>query len=461
MKKKSLVFFLILCLSSCATFYEVNYDFNREFEQGDLDRAIKTLRDDKRSAKGTTRFLYFANNGLLLSMTGKYNESNDYLERAYLFGEDFRVNYTAEFASYLTNPQVTVYRGEDHEHLMVLYYKALNFLKQERYEEALVECRRLNIRLQQLSDRYTSESKFQRDAFIHNLMGIIYQASGDWNNAFIAYRNAVEIYEADYSRLFGLPVPDQLKKDVITAAQMTGFEEEAAFFRNKFNMLDFKVERPDGELVFFWHNGLTPVKDEISINFAVTPGGNGMFVFDSGQGAMSFPFHVNDQHDRQDLRDLEVFRVAFPRYVERPAYYSKASIRLDSAQYALETGQDVNAIAFYSLQQRMLTEFSKTLLRAALKKAAEHSLRKEDKTWGAVLGMVNAMTEKADTRNWQTLPHSICYARVPLREGRNTTTFATTTSGGNSDEHTFTYTVKRGQTLFHTFSSLESLPPKY
>src|SRR3546814_7467610 len=42
-------------------------------------------------------------------------------------------------------------------------------------EEALAECRRVNIRLQQLSDKYHSERKYQRDAFIHNLMGIIYQ----------------------------------------------------------------------------------------------------------------------------------------------------------------------------------------------------------------------------------------------------------------------------------------------
>ncbi len=83
-----------------------------------------------------------------------------------MFGEDYHINYLNEAASYLTNPNFTVYRGEDHEHLMVLYFKAINFLKLNRPEEALVECRRLSIRLNQLSDKYVSEQKFQRDAFI-------------------------------------------------------------------------------------------------------------------------------------------------------------------------------------------------------------------------------------------------------------------------------------------------------
>jgi uncharacterized protein len=460
MRSSSILFLLMLC-AACASFYEVHYDFNREFEQGKVDQALKTLRDDKRSAKGSSRFLYFVNNGLLLSMMGKYNESNDYFERAYLFGEDYRVNYAHEIASYLTNPQVTVYRGEDHEHLMLLYYKAMNFLKQNRYEEALVECRRLNIRLQQLSDKYNSGEKFQRDAFIHNLMGIIYQASGDWNNAFIAYRNALEIYETDYERMFKLKAPEQLKADLITAAEMTGFTNEAEYYRQEFSMFDFKKPAGDAELIYFWHNGLSPIKDEYNLTFVVNRNSDDLFVFDNKNLGLAFPFSVNNKDDRMHLSDLEVFRVAFPRYVDRPVYHQSAYIKLDSAIYPLQLTEDVNQIAFHSLRQRMTLEFSKTLLRAALKKSAEYALRKEDKTWGALLGMVNAVTEKADTRNWQTLPSEIYYARIPLNSGKNVTRFTTQGISGVEAHYSYTYHVKKGETLFHTFTSLEALPARY
>ena len=179
LKKTLLIGLTMVLFSACASFYEVSYDFNREFEQGNIDRALEQLQSDKHYAKSNVKFLYYTNTGLLLSMKGQYEESNKYFEKAYLFGEDFKVNYATEIASYFTNPMITVYRGEDHEHLLPLYYKAINYLKMSQYEDALVECKRLNIRLQQLSDKYKSPQKFQRDAFIHNLMGIIYQASGD------------------------------------------------------------------------------------------------------------------------------------------------------------------------------------------------------------------------------------------------------------------------------------------
>lgn len=448
----------MVLFSACASFYEVSHDFNREFEHGNIDRAFEQLQKDPQFNKTRTKLLYYLNSGLLLSMKGEYAESNKFFEKAFLFGEDFKVNYPAEIASYFTNPMISVYRGEDHEHLLPLYYKAINFLKMTQYEEALVECRRLNIRLQQLSDKYKSTDRFQRDAFIHNLMGIIYQASQDWNNAFIAYRNAYEIYEEDYSRLFGMHAPDQLKKDLLVSALKTGFTDEFTFYKAKFDWLDFKVEPREAELVFFWHNGLGPVKDEWSINFAIDHKNDNAFVFRNENIPIVFPYSVDSKQDRIDLKELEMFRVAFPKYVERPTYFSSAAIEVSDITYELQLAEDINKVAFKSLQERMALEFSKSLLRAALKKAAEKSARKEDKGFGALVGVMNAMTEKADTRNWQTLPHSIFYARVPLKEGENEIQFVLQTPEGGRDAHPFSYTTVKNQTLFHTFSSLESLP---
>lgn len=462
LKKSIIIVTLMMLVSACASFYEVSTSFNEQFENGNIDQALTELKSDKQYQKSNVQFLYYLNLGLLRSMKGDYVKSNKAFERAYLFGEDYKVNYLAEAASYLTNPTITVYRGEDHEHLMPLYYKALNFLKMNQYEEALVECRRLNIRLQQLSDKYKNPKKYQRDAFIHNLMGIIYQANGDWNNAFIAYRNALEIYDEDYTTMFNLSAPDQLKKDLLISAWHMGFMEEYNTFRDKFGWSDFDpAKQPDADLVFFWHNGLGPVKSEWSINFAITGGPENLFVLENEGQTMSFPFQVYDKDERSSLSDLRMFRVAFPKYVERPLYFNRGEIMTAGQTYPLQVAEDINQIAFKSLQDRMALEFSKTLIRAALKKAAEESLRKESKGWGAVLGAVNAFTEKADTRNWQTLPHSIAYTRVPLQEGSNETSLTLTTPDGRDSNYSFTYTVKKGQTLFHTFTSLEAKPANY
>lgn len=443
-------------LAGCATYYQKQFDFNSEFEHGNLEKALEALKRREADGTGKTRFLYNVNKGLLLSILGKYEESNSYFENAFLFGEDYRINYLAEASTYFTNPNVTAYRGEDHEHLMVLYFKAVNFLKMNKPQEALVECRRLNIRLNQLNDKYVSPDKFQRDAFIHMLMGIIYQSTADYNNAFIAYRNAMDVYENDYSKMFGMSAPLQLKIDLLNTASWTGFRDEFEKYKTQFAMQDFEAVRPEAELVFFWHNGLGPVKDEWSVNFAINAGSANTMIFSNGDMHFSFPYVVNDAKDRAELSKLEVFRVAFPRYRERELYFRSAKITADSIDYTLELAEDINKVAFHSLKQRMLQEFGKGLLRAALKKAAEHSIRKEDETLGAVIGLMNAITEKADTRNWQTLPHSIFYSRVPLKTGVNPVKFTLESNNQRSIDYDFTYTVKKGETLFHTFSSLET-----
>ena len=461
LKFKFLLFALMA--GSCANYYQSTYSFNQEFESGKLDNALSTLQAKSSEANGKREFLFNVNNGLVLSMLGRYDESNEYFEKAFLFGEDYRKNYLNEAASYLTNPMITSYKGEDHEHLMLLYYKAINFLKMGKTQEALVECRRVNIRLQQLSDRYQNEKKYQRDAFIHTLMGVIYDTDKDYNNAFIAYRNALEIYQDDYSRLFGLYAPEQLKKDILRTAWLSGFTNDFNLYKNEFNMPDYEYVAPEGgELVFFWHNGLSPVKAEWGINFVVDRRGNMVYFYNRELG-LTFPFPLEgyDEREKNGLGSLEIFRVALPRYVERPTYYSEATLTWQGNSTQLQLLEDVNKIAFKSLQQRMDLELSKALIRVALKKVAEYQVKQEDKTLGSVLGMINAITEKADTRNWQTLPHSIYYSRISLNPGPNVVKLSLKGPRGDYSDHEFTYQANKGQILFHTFSSLESGYPNY
>jgi uncharacterized protein len=455
---------LIACLTSCATYYQANLGFNKEFESGNLTGALQTLKNQSGHATGKDRFLYFVNKGLVLSMMGQYEESNQFFENAYLFWEDFKVDYFSEGASYLINPTITTYRGEDHEHLILLYYKALNYLKMQKTEEALVECRRLNIRLQQLSDRYSSNNNYKHDAFINNLMGIIYDADKDYNNAFIAYRNALDSYRNEYETMFQLAAPQQLKLDLLRTAQLSGLTSELEYYKNQFSMPNYHYEPSDGgELIFFWHNGLAPYKAEWGINFFIDHSFGDRINFYNREMGLSFNFPKSSysENDLKGLARIEFFHVAFPKYIERLPYFHEANLQVNGVKYNLEMTENINKIAFKVLDERMGHEFGKALIRVALKKASEYSLKKEDKTMGALLGIFNTLTEKADTRNWQTLPHSIYYARVPLPVGQTTVTLNLRGAPQQHAEQTFTYEIKKGQVLYHTFSSLESGYPNY
>ncbi|MEQ8555450.1 MAG: hypothetical protein RIC06_12845 [Cyclobacteriaceae bacterium] len=469
-----LILFLGLTIS-CATYYQLNYEFNQHYANGDLEAASKLLDNNKKQAKDKSRFLYFVNQGLVNTQLGNYEESNQWFEKAFLFGEDYQMNYANVAASFLVNPNTVTYRGEDHEHLLLLYYKAINYLKLSDYEAALVECRRLNNRLQVLSDKYRSDKKYKRDAFIHNLMGIIYEASGDVNNAFIAYRNSLEIYKEDYIAQFGVAVPNQLKQDLLRTAYLNGFLTELDFYEQEFGIKYDRNSNSSEELVFFWHNGLGPFKAEWSINFTVVEGQGGMVTFVNEEHGFNFPFPVADNDQRSELTDLRFFRVAFPKYVERGVVFNQAAIMHNNQKYGLELAEDINAIAFKTLEERMLQEFAQGLLRVAIKKSIERAIRGDQSSGSEksdqekrndefrdglsfLVGIVNTVTEKADTRNWQTLPHDIFYTRVPLDTGLNEVILQVSSNKvGARDNQSFTFDVRKGETVFHTFHSLEAM----
>lgn len=465
---------LFLSCFSCATYYEINSEFNRSFESGRIDAAKKVLDDNKRAGRKKARFLYYANQGVVSAMHGDLKESNKWLERAYRFGEEYRKNAGNVVASFLVNPNTIVYPGEDHEHLLLLYYKAINNLRMQDYASALIECRRLNNRLNELSDKYKSDNKYKQDAFVHNLMGIAFEASGDVNNAFVAYRNALNIYESDYKKLFGLGVPNQLKKDLLRTAYLNGYDTDLQYFEDKFDM-KHEPKAKSAELVFFWHNGLGPVKDEWSINFTTIDQGNGFVTFVNEDYNFSFPFQVSDAQQRNSLVGLRLFRVAFPKYQVRQPVYNEAKLYVGGESVPMELAEDVNKIALKTLEERMAVELGKGLLRAALKKTVEMSIREsgqsskseseksdEEKRQEVItgglsmlVGLVNAVTEKADTRNWQTIPFGIYYSRVPLQAGHNDVTLKVRGEGGQADMHTFEFDVSERETVFHAFHSLE------
>lgn len=437
----------------------MNLAFNQDFERGEMELAEKVLEQNPKAAKGREKFLYYLNRGTIAALLNKPEESNIYFEQAFIFGEDYHTNYLNELGAFVINPTVIEYKGEDHEHLILLYYKALNFLKMGDREGALVECRRLNDRLIKLSEKYKNDARYNRDAFIHNLMGLIYDADHDYNNAFIAYRNAYNIYQEDYSNMFGLQAPEQLKKDLLRTAYLMGFDEELSQYEQEFGVKYVPSKTKGGDLIFLWNNGLGPVKDEFSINFTVVHGEGGMVTFDNEDMGFSFPFWLaGDEDPEGNLSDLEFYRMTIPKYSERMPVFHQATLTVGGKNYPLQKAEDINQIAKYSLNQRMGLELGKSLLRLAIKKTAEKELREESEGWGAALGALNAFTEKTDTRNWQTIPHTIYYTRASLPLGQTTAKLQVGARIDSTQLHQFTFDVPAGETQFHSFYSLESIP---
>lgn len=473
----------MVLLAGCMTYYQRNLRFHQAFEEGNLEEADELLAHDKRGPERNTKLLYHLDRGVVLSMTGKYAQSNEMLEQAWILSEDYSRNLAKEGLALVSNPNATEYKGEDHELILINYYKAMNYLKLQDMERALVEVRRMNLRLNALEDKYRSERKYKEEPFIELLQGLAYDAAGEINAAFVAYRNAYEGYKRQAASGNGQDAPRQLKLDLLRTAWAMGFDQELRRFEKEIGIVysPDKVRNQKGEVVLLWHNGLAPVKSEWSINFSVAKGQGGSLMFVNEQMALNFPaVYVGlDANQQASLTDLEVVRVAFPKYVERRPFFDRARVVVNGGQTnEIEPAMNVNLVAFRCLEQRMLTETGKAITRLAVKQALQYAARKGTeaavkgdskdtqkkqeaealgKLVGFAVGVANAATEKADTRAWMTLPHSIAYVRIPLNPGTQTLQLeAFPATGGSPAVATFEFDVKAGRTLFHSYHHIQS-----
>lgn len=463
----------LIFIGGCATYYKKTQKFQSYVTSGEIEKAREWIDRNEKLKNGKNELLYHMNRGWVYWMLGDAETSNAEFETADLLIEDYHRQLGYEALSLISNPGIKPYQAEDFEKVMVNYFKALNYLQLGNHEDAIVEARRIIIKLQQLNSKYKEKkNRYSDDAFAHIMIGLIYDAEGDYNNAFIAYRNALEVYENIYSENFGVEAPGQLRHDLLRTAYLTGFYDEVEVYEKKFGMTYKHQEQKGGDVVVFWQNGFGPVKSEWGITFVALPGDAGFITYTNEEYGLTFPFYIGNRSKEQQsqLRNLNIVRVAFPKYLERRPVYRQAVLKVNNREYSFELAQNMNTIAFKTLRDRMLRELGNSLLRLATKKALEIAVReatatssKEDKLDAgdiapAAITLINAFTEKADTRNWQTLPYSISYTRLHLPEGKHRAELEV--SNKNSvQKHTLELDVAAGKTNFYVHQTLATSDP--
>ncbi len=408
---------LAVGVSGCASYYTKRIEFNSRFVQGEYHQALRQLEKLEKKSRGKDQLLYYLDRGVVHHLLGQIDSSDYFFEKAYQFTDVNRQNAGQVVLSYVTNPLARTYMGEDHEVLLIPYYKALNALMAERYEDALVECRRMDVRLGLLSARYKREVRYQREPFIHLMIGISYEAMGDQNNAFIAYRNAYELY-IDLGPTLGVGVPAGLREDLLRTSYRSGLQQEYETYVEAFGQF-YSEPEGYGDVVVLWHNGLGPYKEETSFTFVAAEGG-GYINFTDPDDNLDYVYAIPvDETEQKALSNLSVLRVAFPSYKVRKPRYHSAYLQVEGQQVAVDRAMNVTEVAQLSLRQRMVEEIGQVLLRLAIKKGLEALAEEENEGLGLIVGLINAATEQADTRNWATLPGEIGYVRATLPVGEH------------------------------------------
>ena len=233
-----LLSFLILLTASCAYiqtqvghYKDIEEDFSSRFYGRAAERIEKAAEEGK--YEGKDKVLYFMDMGIALHFAGRYKESNEYLNRAeFAIEENFTKSISTIAVSFLLNDNALDYSGEDYEDIFTNIIKTLNYIHLRNQEDAMVEVRRINLKLNRLRDKYSNmaeqlgnSEKLKEDEtevsfnpgetnLRHSITGsylsmLGYRTMGKWNDAEIDRKR---LNEASSGRLEGF------SKEVLSVA---------------------------------------------------------------------------------------------------------------------------------------------------------------------------------------------------------------------------------------------------
>lgn len=376
-------------------------------ENHDFSGALSALQHGEAQFGNKDRLLYLMEGGLLSLYAHDYTTSRKALTEAELLDQDlYTRSLTRQATTFIINDLVAPYRGEDFESVMLNLLLALAYLQEGSVEDALVEARKVDKKLEAINSQYPKGKKntYKEDAFVRWLMGMLYEidpTSANLNDAFISYRKALNIYKNDYHTDYALGPPELLKKQYLRLAEWMGGEEfrEAKHRVGDVKYMLQKDKDKRSTLTFIHFNGKSPIKVEKSIT--------------------------------APLPDGHIMKVAFPQYQDRPFTIVESTIcasRADGKIFRTRSrlGEPVARIARTNLENREGRIMAKAIARAAAKYAGGKEMVEEAKErygdWGEILAktFVNVyivVSEVADTRCWYSLPSQIRMGQLHVPPG--------------------------------------------
>lgn len=322
----------------------------------------------------------------------------------------------SNFAAAAVNDNAIPYSGSGYERVMLHHFQAMNYVKKQDLEGAGVEVRRANAEQETaLKDFEGDIDKAKKDAeekkvestnsavetqyaqmdevagkvknsfqnaYTFYLSGFIYELNKQYNDAYIDYKKALEIY----------PENTYLQKDVLRLAAALDMREDVAALKERFKLSPEKIYSENGELLVVYEDGFVPQKQEVKIPIPIPSVG--------------------------------LMAIAFPIYKEQWTPQIPLNISINSESLgATEPICDFRALAVKALKEQIPAIVVRQAVRAVAKGAASVAAKKVGDQFG--LGFVgtlaasayNYASENADLRSWITLPSNAQILRTQLKPG--------------------------------------------
>ncbi|MCZ6581181.1 MAG: hypothetical protein O6840_06090, partial [Nitrospirae bacterium] len=357
---------------------------------------------------------------------------------------------------------------DPYEQVMINVVKALNYAGLGDLDEALVEARRIDHRLNVLNDSVEADN-YREDPFARYLTGILYESSHDLNNAFVAYEKALEAYRLAQS-WSSVPVPRELKEDLLRVTELLHLDDDHEQYRQAFP--DVPGQQPDASslarLVVISYNGLAPRIEDQFIDLPISLEALALVL----QVKQAARFGRRPNRGAEALLyglQGEIVRVALPHLVPQKSDVAYETVRImgedTSVHEQTELVHDLTAMAKKNLDDRLPGLIVRAVARAAVKMAVAEGLGRgagaaaDENARSIVRKIVSTLvrilalgSEEADKRSWRTLPDEIHIAKIPVPPGSYTVTLQPVGRDGRNLGEVFEnhLTLLPGETRFIT-----------
>jgi hypothetical protein len=323
----------------------------------------------------------------------------------------------------VSNDNAIPYEIPPYEQSMLHSYQALNYIYQGDMEGALVEIRRANLVQEralkessdelnearsQMSKQGISSEKFNaaypsmnniigdlkngfQNAYTFYLSGMLWEAGGESDSAFIDYQRALEIF----------PNNSFLQQDVLRLAVSLGMTDTVTRLEQRFGKYTQKPDKNTGQVVIVLEQGIITPKEEVKINLPL--------------------FRRSTSYDRggsyNSVDNVKFFSFALPVYRANSSQTSRLTTTINGKTYQSEEIVKLQSLASRNLHDQLPSLVTRQALRLIAKERIRHEMAKKNDLANILTSVYNLASEKADTRSWSSLPNSVQILKMNLPVG--------------------------------------------
>jgi hypothetical protein len=406
---------LILCgCGAVATQTKFYGPVTDQLKSGQYKLAAEKFEQARDKFDGKDRFLYYIDSGALYYYAGQYDSSIARLTLAENAAEElFTRSVSRAATSLLLNDNILEYPGEDHEVLYANLLKALSFASLGKYEEAFVEIRRANLKLNLLEQKYVGAAailnrdksgaasdityepknvRFSNDAFARYLSMHMYAALGKMDDARIDYDLLLEAF-ATQPHIYAFAIPD------------VHYSPDSGAILSVVGLV-----------------GLSPVKEALNLRIRTDKDLDlvqVLFTDSENQDAEygHLPWPINEDY---------YFKFALPKLVRRDTAIGGIRVYADD-RYLGELGllEDIGSVAEETFEAKKSLIYLRSVARAVAKGLTTHKLKEKVDSGGfegwlkkAAVDVGGDITENADLRCSRFLPGKVMVGDFELPPGK-------------------------------------------